>query len=150
MEFIIGIPWILVTIVLYILIKDQTSRIVIIILMMMGIYLILTKIIKIIKDYLTNVNGEECYGLIIDIYPNGNHINEKNEYNASLMIYIPNSDSTEFIDEVIGFNEYKYTKNTFVKCKYYKKDINIIEEVEEQTIPLEIQDKFTEQKKYIK
>ena len=103
---------------------------------------------KVIANHKTKVSGEECYGLITDIYPDGNYVVGKAEYRAEIEVYIKEKNSIETILEVIGFNPNKYQINTFVYGKYYEGDFNIIEKVDSyQKLPPNIQQIFQQNRK---
>lgn len=97
-----------------------------------GIFMLFKGIIKIIKDTSTNMNGEECFGRICDIYPSGARVNGRPEFKADFLVYIPSTQETTVISEKIGFNRYKYSKGYYVRLKYYNGDINIEEIIDDE------------------
>ena len=105
-----------------------------------GIVLIVKGLKKVIKNIKTNNYGEIVYGYIQNLYPDGNYVNGSTEYKADIYTYIPSTNSTETISEVIGFDSMKYPVNTYIKGKYYEGDINIEERVNSyQELPINAQ-----------
>lgn len=109
---------------------------------LVGISLLVKGLKKIITDNKTEKLGEECYGQIKNIYPNGCYVNNAPEFNADFLIYIQSKNSMERITEKIGFDPNKYQVNSFIKGKYYNGDINIKEVVDYNLIPLNIRPNF--------
>lgn len=107
-----------------------------------GIFLMVKGIKKVKANRNTEKLGEECYGMVNRIYPTGTRVNNRPEWQAEFVVYIPSKDSIEYISEVIGFDRRKYLPRSFVKCKYYQNDINIEGSIDFNTIPLNIQPKF--------
>lgn len=117
---------------------DPVSIIVIIIFWIIGITLFSKGLRKIIKNYKTEKYGEECYGIVNNIYPTGTYINHQPEFKADFIVYIPSQNKTEIVSEVIGLNYGKYPIQSFVKCKYYENDVNIKGIIDYNSIPLNI------------
>lgn len=107
-----------------------------------GIFLIVRGIKKIITNKNTEKYGEDCYGVVKSIYPNGTRINNNPMYNVEVAVYIPSKQTMVSITEEIGMNPGKYPLESIVKVKYYNNDINIKEVVDYNTIPLDIRDQF--------
>ena len=107
-----------------------------------GIGLIIIGARKIIRDRSTSKLGEECYGYVIDISPNGNYINGSPQLNAKTVVYIRSENDVREIAEYSGTGTSKYNVGDYVKVKYYNNDINFIEKVPENTIPYDIKDKI--------
>ena len=107
-----------------------------------GIFMIVKGIKKVKTNRNTEKLGEECYGMVNRIYPTGTRVNNRPEWQAEFVVYIPSKDSIEYISEVIGFDRRKYLPRSFVKCKYYNGDINILKKVNEAQLPLNIKSYF--------
>lgn len=108
-----------------------------------GISIFIKGIKKVIANHKTEKLGEDCYGQVKSVYPNGNYVNNAPEFNADFLVYIQSKNTIEQITEKVGFNANKYPINTFVKGKYYNGDINIKEIVDYNSIPLNISANFS-------
>jgi len=107
-----------------------------------GIYLLVKGLKKILDNKNTNKLGEECYGYIIEIAPNGNYINGYPQLNAKTVVYIKSEGNVKEIAEYSGTETSKYNIGEYVKVKYYNGDINFIERADENSIPNYIKDKI--------
>ena len=103
-----------------------------------GLYMLITGLIKIIKDSKTEKYGMQCYGIIRDIKTTGASVNDKPEYKAILDFVNPETHQVETIEEIIGFDYNKYPINSYVSCKFYQGDINLEELIFNDEIPLDI------------
>lgn len=121
--------------------------------LIIGIIMIIKGLQKVIKNMKTNNYGEICYGYIQNVYPDGSYVNGMPEYKADILTYIPSTNSTETISEIIGFNPMKYPTDSYVIGKYYEGDINLEEIVNNfEQLPINVQNCFSnieEEKKKI-
>ena len=117
---------------------DPMAIIVIALFWIIGIFIFIKGLRKVIKNHKTEKYGEECYGIVNNIYPTGTYINHQPEFKADFIVYIPSLNKTETISEVIGLNYGKYPIQSLVKCKYYENDVNIQGLVDYNSIPLNI------------
>lgn len=134
-ELIFGIVWTLFSLIFVIAIlcakPIQIYALLFIgIFILIGVYLIIKGLKKVIKDMKTKNKGEECFGIIKNKYTTGNYVNNNPQYKVDVCVYIESENRVETISEVIGFNPEKYMINSYVKLKYYDNDINIIENVD--------------------
>lgn len=100
-----------------------------------GIFLLYSGIKTIIKDKKTKKYGRECFGIVNDIRSTGASVNGNSEYKAVINIVNPETNTTTEIEEIIGFDYYKYPINSYVLCKYFEGDINIERLAEATEIP---------------
>lgn len=100
-----------------------------------GLILMYSGMKTIIKDKKTKKYGRECFGIVNDIRRTGSSSNGNDEYKAIVNIVNPETNTTTEIEEIIGFDYYKYPINSFVLCKYYEGDINIERIAQETEIP---------------
>lgn len=63
------------------------------------------------------------------------YINEAPEYKAKIELINPETNQREVLDEIIGLNYFKYPVNSYVLCKYFQGDVNIISIVPESEVP---------------
>lgn len=103
-----------------------------------GLYMLISGLRKIVKDKKTKRNGIKCYAIVSDIQTTGSYVNDKPEYKATLNFVNPETNQLETIEEIIGFNYNKYPINSYVLCKYYQGDINLENLVFENEIPGDI------------
>lgn len=147
-ELIFGCFWSLITsimIIAYIKADEGIDFFLIIILglfLLIGIFLLVKGLKKIIANKKTEKLGEECYGQVKNIYPNGNSVNNRPQYNVDLLVYIQSKNNMETVTESIGFNANQYQINSFIKGKYYNGDINIKEVIDYNLIPLNVRPNF--------
>lgn len=100
-----------------------------------GLYMIISGLRKVIKDRKTKNHGINCYGIVRDIKTTGASVNDQPEYRAILDFVNPETNQLETIEEIIGFDDSKYPIDSYVLCKYYQGDINIENLVSENEIP---------------
>lgn len=107
-----------------------------------GLIIFIAGIIEVIKNWKTNVKGEECFGKIHNIYPTGTYVNGVPELKAEVLVYIPSLNETKLLSEIIGVGAFEYQQTSYVKVKYYNNDINIIGIVHLSELPVHIKDKI--------
>lgn len=103
-----------------------------------GLYMLISGLRKIIKDRKTKKYGIECYGIVRDIQATGTFVNGNPEYKAILNFVNPETNQLETIEEIIGFDSNKYPIDSYVLCKYYQSDINLENIVSENEISVDI------------
>ena len=104
-----------------------------------GLILCFSGIKEIFTNMQTNKLGVENYGVIIDLRPSGSYVNGKSELKAEVAVYIDDY-NIESYEEIIGFDRLKYKPGDYVKVKHHNKDINIIEKINEDYLPMEIKE----------
>lgn len=86
------------------------------------------------------------------------YINEAPEYKAKIEFINPETNQREVLDEIIGLNYFKYPVNSYVLCKYFQGDVNIISIVPESEVPSSIKKslpvintdiKYSDDKEYV-
>ena len=102
-----------------------------------GIYLIKSGLKEIRTNKATDDFGEECFGIITDIYETGTYVNSVPELKAELKAYIPSLGRTISAAEKIGLADKvtEYDIGTYVLLKYYNGDVNIVYSVDEMILP---------------
>ena len=105
---------------------------------LIGLYLLISGLIKIIKDKKTKKYGVQCYAVIDDIQETGSYVNNNPEYKAILNFVNPVTHQVETIEEIIGFDYNKYPINSYILCKYYQNDINLENLIYENEVPEDI------------
>lgn len=103
-----------------------------------GLYMLISGLRKIIKDRKTKNHGIKCYGIVSDIQTTGSYVNGNPEYKAILDFVNPETNQLETIEEIIGFDYNEYPIDSYVLCKYYQGDINLENLVSENEIPGDI------------
>lgn len=147
-ELCFGIFWCLITLLCTIPIFKSSEGIDLFIILfigifwVVGIFLLVKGLKKVITNHNTETLGEECYAMISNIYPNGNRVNGAPEFNADFLVYVSSKNTIEQVSESIGFKAFKYQLNTFIKGKHYNGDINIKETIDYNSIPLNIRPNF--------
>lgn len=109
---------------------------------LVGIFLIVTGLRKLIRDGRTEKQGEICYGMVENVYPSGSYVNGQPLYKADVLVFIPSENREATISENIGFKSYDYPVQSFVKVKYFNNDINIKERLSLEKVPLDIKERF--------
>lgn len=109
-----------------------------------GLFMIGWGLTKIIKNTLTKVKGEECYGRITNVYKSGAYVNDRPELKADFLVYMPSIQDTQILSETIGFNRYKYPIGSYVRLKHYNGDINIEGIIDEFELPSDAKYHFDE------
>lgn len=152
-ELIFGIIWTIISFLILIFVLYCEADIYVTgfvsIFVIVGIYLIIKGISKLIKNYKTSKKGEECYGIIKNIKPTDNKVNGHPIYEVEVITYIESIRNLETISEEIGFKYSKYPIGTFVKLKYYNGDINILKNVEFNDMPMSAQYYLKDQKEKV-
>ena len=110
-----------------------------------GIYLLKRGIDKISIDKQTDNFGEECYGLITDIYPSGSYANNIPELKANVTIYIPSSHEVMDVSEILGMaNKVEfYRVGSYVLLRYFEGDINFECVIDEETLPIDAREQLS-------
>ena len=101
--------------------------------LLIGIIMIIKGLKKILANMATSSKGEIKYGYISDVYYNGSRVNGRPRYNARIIL-IENGSPCEF-EEDIGFKKYQYPSGSYVKVKHYKNDVNILNTIDEYSVP---------------
>ena len=107
-----------------------------------GLYMLISGLRQIIKDRKTKKRGIKCYGIVNDILITGSFVNGYPEYKVVLDFVNPETKKLETIEEIIGFDYYKYPIDSIVLGKYYKGDINLEDVISENEIPEDIKEVF--------
>lgn len=94
---------------------------------------------KKIRDTSTNKYGEECYGRVIDARPNGTSINGRRQYDAEVELFVKSLNQIIKAKEVSGLGSSDYKTGDYVKVKYFNGDINFIEKVYPDYLPVDAQ-----------
>ena len=94
----------------------------------MGLWILISGIIKLFRNMQTKILGRETYGLILDILHTDTYVNGRPEWKAEILVATEHN-GTEMFTEIIGFNPMKYQPGKYVLLKHYKKDINLIKTV---------------------
>lgn len=116
---------------------------------LIGLFLLISGLKKIIKDKKTKKYGIQCYGIIREINETGSYINNNPEYKALLQFVNPETYQVENIEEIIGLDYYKYSVNSYILCKYYQGDINLEKQVSDNEIPGDIKKRLDSLQKKI-
>lgn len=93
---------------------------------------------KLIRDHQTDRFGEECYGRVLDVFPNGNTINGRRQYDANVEVYVKSLNTTITVKELSGTGGSDYEVGDYVRVKYYNGDINFIEKVYPDYLPNDV------------
>ena len=75
---------------------------------LIGLYMLISGLIKIIKNIRTKKHGIKCYGIVTDIQPTGSYVNGNPEYKAEVDFINPETNQLDTIEEIVGFNYDKY------------------------------------------
>lgn len=109
-----------------------------------GFVLIVRGMVKIIRNKKTEANGEECFGKILEITNTGCFVNGNPELEAKVAFYAQTKGQVLVANESIGFDRMKFAENDFVKVKYYKNDINLIEVIDASAVTIKIKQQLDE------
>ena len=99
-----------------------------------GIFCIANGYAAILKNRKTDKFGSNTYGRILDISSTGNATGGEPELQATVVVYMPKSNSVQLFEEVIGPAPSKYDVGKYVSVKQYSDDINILSVVNKETI----------------
>ena len=100
-----------------------------------GLIILCIGLKKIIRNANTNKYGEECFGLVCDIYNSGAYINDVPELKSDVLVYIPSLNETKVMSEIIGIGQPQYVVGSYVRLKYYNDDINFDGIIAEHELP---------------
>ncbi len=107
-----------------------------------GIVFVVSAIRQKRRDKATEENGENCFGTIIRMYPNGSRINNRLAYNVDVLIYIGSLGQTILVTENIGLSAFKYPLDSYLICKYYNGDINIKGLADINEMPIDVKERL--------
>lgn len=137
-ELVFGIFWTLFSLFMFFIVlfskAGMSAVLFLVFFIAIGVFLIVKGLTKVVRNYKTSKNGEECFGIIKNVYESGTYINDSAEYKADVIVYIESLGKVEIISEVIGFNLSKFPVGSYVKLKYYNGDINILDVVDYNSI----------------
>ncbi len=102
-----------------------------------GVFLIVRGGKQVVKDYKTKKNGDEVYGMVIEICPSGASVNDRPIMNADVVIAEVHGGVGVYTD-TIGTDRNKYRIGDFLIVKHYDDDINIVSRVDEDMVPEDI------------
>ncbi len=101
----------------------------------LGLLFIISGIKKIKMNRSTKLNGERCFGKIL----NCDLVNPTDtEYEVTVSIYVPSMRKRTICREEVGKNNFKYPINTYLEVLYYNNDINVVRNVRADEIPSNI------------
>ena len=103
-----------------------------------GIFLLFVGIKKVVANRKTEKYGEECFGKIIDIHPNGNSVNGRKELAAVISVFIPTEGQSRDFKEVVGMGTSPYEIGDYIKGKFFNNDVNIMEKVYPDYLPVNV------------
>lgn len=152
-ELIFGLIWELVAIpfmIIFVGNSDDTPIFVVAIIsifVVVGIVMIIKGIVEIVKNMRTSKLGEEAYGRVINIKGNGQYINDSPVLVAEVKVYVKSLNQVIDCSEEVGTGIPKYDIGEYVKVKYYKGDINFLEKVNVDALPLDIKNYIYEEVK---
>ena len=107
-----------------------------------GIWLIISGAKEVIKNKKTDKHGIVTYGIVLRILRTGSRVNEVPELKAEVLTYLEYERTTKVFEEIIGLAPAKYNVGTYVMLKQYENDINIIEQVDRESVPNYILDEL--------
>lgn len=141
-KFKIGFFWTLISLIITFIVLSfifiLPLLIFLLIFVFIGLYLFISGLEIIIKNNKTDRLGEICYGYVINIKYGNVTINNNTEIIVSFLTYIPSLKKVEIIDEKTGFDYYKVPIFSYAKLKYYNKDINFLETISLNDIPINV------------
>lgn len=108
---------------------------------LIGVVITIKGLAKILSNVLTTTQGEEVYGIIVDIYPNGTYINGRPVFDAEIAI-VEDNGMIGMYKETVGMSCNKYFIGDFLRLKHYKKDVNILEKVDSILLPSQTRDRL--------
>ncbi len=103
-----------------------------------GFVMIIKGVVEIVRNIKTSKLGEEAYGRVVNIKGNGQYLNDAPILVADVKVYVKSLNQVIDCSEEVGIGMPKYDMGEYVKVKYYNKDINFIEKVDVNSIPLDI------------
>ena len=102
---------------------------------LVGLTILCIGVKKLIRNANTNKFGEECFGVVCNIYNSGTYMNDAPELKSDVLVYIPSLNETKVISEVVGVGQSEYEVGSYVRLKYYNDDINLEGIVDEDELP---------------
>lgn len=100
-----------------------------------GIWLIVSGLKQVITNKKTDIHGISTYGIVLNTLKTGSYVNNVPELKAEVLTYLEYERTTKVFQEIIGLAPAKYNVGAYVSVKQHENDINIIEEVDRDTIP---------------
>ena len=100
-----------------------------------GISFIVSGIKIVYRDKQTELNGDFCYGRLIDIMPTGSYVNDVPELKADFLVVVPGSGEIRLMTEIIGFaNKVFYDIGDYFELKIFIDDINIVSQIQKEHV----------------
>lgn len=85
-----------------------------------GAFVLIKGIKKLIKNNKTEKIGEQCYGKICGIRPTGARFLNKPVYKVFVAVHIPSINKIDITETEIGTDNISYSIGSYVLMKYYK------------------------------
>ena len=109
-------------------------KLIIIIFVIVGAYILFTGIMQVVKNHRTKRMGIETYGIIMALQPSNVRINGRNVWNVVVQIVQDGCRLVQYTEE-LGTFVGNYQPGTFVRVCYYRDDVNLIGIANQKEIP---------------
>lgn len=86
--------------------------------------------------------GKECYGIVENIKELPSHDDGAPDYLLTFLIINPDTSKFETYKKIRAHNKENYSVGSYILCKYYKKNIDMIEPIKNNEVPLSVREKF--------
>jgi hypothetical protein len=104
--------------------------------LVIGIFMLVKGIVKILTNLRTQALGAETFGFVINIYPNGTYVNNMPMMNADVLL-VEDNGNVEQYTESIGRGG-KFNVGDYISVKKYANDINIGDRADRYSVPSHI------------
>ncbi len=145
-----GIIWTVLCVVILIAMQGAETKgdgeasivvIVLVVFIIVGVFLILMALKKIIADMKTSIKGFETYAIVTGIGTTGTRINNNPVYKVETVV-IEENGLTGIYSEEMGMNYNKYRVGEYLRVKHYDADINILGKVNVRDVPPQVREKL--------
>jgi len=108
-----------------------------------GIWMLVGGTKQIITDKKTDKYGSLAYGRIVGIRRTGAYVNGVPELEAVIATYIPEENKVKLFSEIIGIGNLNYRPGMYLLLKHFESDVNIVQTLQEKSIPFDALDSIT-------
>ena len=103
-----------------------------------GIGVMVSGIKMIYKDRQTEINGDFCYGRMINLSPTGCYVNDVPELKADFLVLLPEG-NIRLMTEIVGMaHKISYVIGDYFELKIYNDDINIVGQIQKEHMPAQV------------
>ena len=108
-----------------------------------GIWMLIGGIKQVATDKKTDKYGSLAYGRVLGLRRTGSYVNDVPELEAVIATYIPEENKVKIFSEIVGVGNLNYRAGMYLLLKHFENDVNIVQTLQEKSLPSEALDSIT-------